>query len=93
MKLGVMQKTSWNYIPDDTLNKWLAEECRLVSGTRCRSSDLFASWTAWAVKNEVYRYTIKTLSRNLLARDYKPSRNWKGQQCFCGIAVKEPACA
>jgi hypothetical protein len=93
MKLGAGQIASWNYISDEILHKWLAEECSLKSGTRCRSADLFASWTAWAEKNEVYRYTIKTVSRNLLARGYKPCRNWKGQQCFHGIAVKEIVCS
>jgi P4 family phage/plasmid primase-like protien len=74
---------------EDALTQWLGECCCLRGDYTARSSDLFASWKAWAESAGEFVGNQKRFSRALEDRGFVRGREPSGRVLFRGIALRQ----
>ena len=72
---------------EDSLSRWIEEECILANNARGLAGVLFNSWKIWAEKNREYIGSQKQFSQLLKKRGFVSKRMGDGWK-FTGIALK-----
>ena len=83
---AVTNATSDYMAAEDAVANWIAECCLTGAGYAAKSSDLFASWSAWAKRAGELPGTNKSVSATLETRGYHRRRGASGM-LFQGITV------
>lgn len=73
---------------EDTLAAWIDERCERDPKAWEQSSNLFASWSAWADKAGEHVGTIRRFSQNLESHGFQPQRRMNGRG-FCGLRLNQ----
>jgi len=71
----------------DTLGRWLDEECELDINASAPTEELFQSWKMWTERLSEYTGSVKKFSEDLQKRKFKPSRTSKAR-VFLGLRLK-----
>lgn len=71
----------------DTLGRWLDEECEQDINASAPTEELFQSWKVWSERMSEYTGSIKKFSEDLQKRKFKPSRTSKAR-VFLGLQLK-----
>jgi putative DNA primase/helicase len=73
---------------EDALAAWIEERCQRAGTAWESSSDLFASWAAWASKAGEQPGTMKRFTQQLEGRGFQPKRMTYGRG-FVGFKLNE----
>jgi len=86
---AVLSATDEYFEAEDTLQRWIDEECTTDANDTATSADLFKSWQTWAENAGEYIMPLKRFSESLIQRGFNRytigSQRLKG---FRGIALK-----
>lgn len=72
---------------EDSLGRWMDEDCILAANATSTSSALFSSWKTWAEKNREFIGSQKQFSQLLKKRAFKTMHSMDGAK-FIGIGLK-----
>ena len=76
-------------LPDeDEVKEWIVERCACSPRRTARTSELFASWQAFAEKTSAWTGTPRGLSMVLERLEFRRWRSAKGRG-FGGLAVRD----
>ena len=86
---SVLAATEEYFATQDTLQQWL-DDCTEDGGAYAfiRTSELFASWKAWAEDHNLKPGSAQTLSESLADRGFAKARNGNGQRGFKTLTIK-----
>jgi len=70
----------------DSLGRWIADECRVEVNASAATDELYQSWKLWAEKWGEYVGSMKRFAEALQKRGFKRSRSNK-QRLFQGLAL------
>jgi putative DNA primase/helicase len=86
---AVMAATEGYFEAEDALGRWIEERCESGSAAlSAGSTELFASWKAWAEANGEYPGSMKRFSETLSARGFEKFKT-NTIRGFRGISVKD----
>jgi len=89
--LSVRDATEDYLSQEDSIGIWLDECCVRQERSRENTTDLYASWKAWAEKAGEAPGSLKRLSQAMVARGLTPKREpGTGKMGFEGIRLKRP---
>jgi putative DNA primase/helicase len=67
---------------EDTIGCWIDDRCRREATAWSSSTDLYASWKAWADGSSEHAGSMKNFTQKLLDRDFEPHRTNRGRGFF-----------
>jgi putative DNA primase/helicase len=88
----VCDATKEYFEDQDTLGRWLADECEESAGAWALTQHLYAGWKEWCGERDEDYGSLKRLSQMIADRGFKRRREKTGRYGFVGIRLlKEPA--
>lgn len=85
----VVAATSEYLQSEDALSGWIEDCCERGPNGWAKSSDLFASWSAWATKAGEHVGSMKAFVGKMEAKNFEPFRHYKNGRGFNGIRLPE----
>jgi len=73
---------------EDSLGRWIQDECQLNPNTRAATDELYQSWKAWGEKCGEHIGSMRKFSDDLCKRGLKRARSNR-ERIFIGIAKKD----
>lgn len=85
---AVMAATESYFEAEDAVGRWIEERCEVSPSHWAGSTELFASWKAWADANGEYAGSMKRFSETLSARGFA-KENTRKARGFRGIRLSD----
>lgn len=86
--LAVRETTSDLFDELDPVQKFLAEQCIIGPGKRCRAGDLFKVFTRWCADNDVPTLTQAEFGRALTDKGFRDHKS--GERLRLGLELRAP---